>query len=1182
MLSAVMAVMAAGPALAATRSGASTNTAGTTITTGLTAPIDTCTDGDITINSGGSVKISKANTAAVTINSANKVVNGNIISNSGATSAVGILLDGTNGGVPGYTIASGDFVSNTGTIDLTGSGTSKAGIEIENGTFTSTAGGGITLNAGASSIIKVNGDNSAGVLIASTGTLNGSLNLGDTITMTPSQASNNSASSGVSDVTIAGKMNGDVTILSGALLTATGENSQGIIVSGSINPNSSAGTLGTLTNQGTVSLVGIRLAAGKVGTKSTPESGSALLINGNISGGIVNSGPQIFGATTPTGQLTSSGFTFSTTSGTAVEAVVSIAPAVTAATGITIGKDTNDTNSGSASFINRGVIVAQPLSSNNTTAVFITGLSSTQQTTLSGSFFTSGTISAIASSTTNSAATTNNPAASAIVIGGFSTVPSLVISGESVGPGTTSGSVNAFVGGQGGGIANGIAIAADANLPVIDITNPALSQPAKLVVTATTNNPSTVSLLKAVGIFDLSNTLKTINNAGDITVTVTTLTPPGNTVITNFARAIDLSAQTTGGVTINDAGNITGDVLLNGTDNHTTPTQSVVNVGVGSATGASANQQTAASNAQTATGNTANSTLNPATLTGDVVFGDGVYALYVNDDGVVAGSITNNSGVLDVGVSRFGSLNVKNSTNTLLAHNFDVFGGGSSVTNITISVSESLRQAGVATITAQNEATIGSGANLGISIASMIPQGTHDYVLIHTQTPGTLKVPDFPTYATHVISTLPFFFDSSKSSLICASSCIASQDLILELTPKVPGAGTLADPGLGLKGNALAMYGPAVQALLQDNTLGAAVVNGIQNPSSHTTNTPEQVFSQFAPDVSGDIREIAITLTDQASGPVAARQRQLRMYANQGGDFTLWGQEFAEYFSDKANNKGELTHFKDHGFGFALGADGGDPADGWYGGAFTFYAGDATQTAPENSKNQTQWYMLTGYTDWRGHHLFLDTQASVGLGDFRGKRFLNLSDEPGPGLTTEIFSCGVEGKSCAREADSKRKGLLAALGATTGAIFNYGPLVLMPEIGLDALTMREEGYSESGGGTGFDLKVQPYYANSLRTFLGADSRVDVDLGDFTLQPEARLGYRFDFINDPVKVRGAFVSVPGDQFTITGPDPSRGNVVAGATLGASTDTWSMGVNFDWVRGSNGSTTEVGTFSLLGRI
>ena len=37
----------------------------------------------------------------------------------------------------------------------------------------------------------------------------------------------------------------------------------------------------------------------------------------------------------------------------------------------------------------------------------------------------------------------------------------------------------------------------------------------------------------------------------------------------------------------------------------------------------------------------------------------------------------------------------------------------------------------------------------------------------------------------------------------------------------------------------------------------------------------QQIFSQFAPDVSGGARQVAIMITDQATGPVAARQRLL-------------------------------------------------------------------------------------------------------------------------------------------------------------------------------------------------------------------------------------------------------------------------------------------------------------------
>ena len=58
--------------------------------------------------------------------------------------------------------------------------------------------------------------------------------------------------------------------------------------------------------------------------------------------------------------------------------------------------------------------------------------------------------------------------------------------------------------------------------------------------------------------------------------------------------------------------------------------------------------------------------------------------------------------------------------------------------------------------------------------------------------------------------------------------------------------------------------------------------------------------------------------------------------------------------------------------------------------------------------------------------------------------------------------------------------------------------------------------------------------------------------------------------------------PGTQFTITGPDPSQGNFVAGGSLAATTDTWTLGFNFDFVKGSNGTIDEVGTVNLLGRI
>ena len=73
----------------------------------------------------------------------------------------------------------------------------------------------------------------------------------------------------------------------------------------------------------------------------------------------------------------------------------------------------------------------------------------------------------------------------------------------------------------------------------------------------------------------------------------------------------------------------------------------------------------------------------------------------------------------------------------------------------------------------------------------------------------------------------------------------------------------------------------------------------------------------------------------------------------------------------------------------------------------------------------------------------------------------------------------------------------------------------------------------------------------------------------------------------MKIRAGFDSTgglgtTGNTMTFIGPDPDSGNAILGLSLGAGTDTWHLGVNYDWVRGNNGSTTQVGTLTVLGRI
>ena len=248
--------------------------------------------------------------------------------------------------------------------------------------------------------------------------------------------------------------------------------------------------------------------------------------------------------------------------------------------------------------------------------------------------------------------------------------------------------------------------------------------------------------------------------------------------------------------------------------------------------------------------------------------------------------------------------------------------------------------------------------------------------------------------------------------------------------------------------------------------------------------------------------------------------------------------------------------------------DAGSSRSGWYGGALTFYSSDVIETLPRQSKTNLQWYMLTGYTDWHGKHVFFDTKLDVGYGNLDGQRSLSIGNVN-------------------RVTDGKRAALLGAAGGTTGVFLNYGGFDFTPHISLDGLTMREEGYTEAGGGDGFNLQVAPYYASSLRTALGLDVKKNFLLFGADISPEVRLGYRYDLANSPVKLKAAFASTgginaPANSFTFVGPDPDTSTSVGGFSLGTGTDAWNLGINYDWIRGNNASTTQVGTITLLGRI
>jgi hypothetical protein len=1095
--------------------------ADTDVTTTLNSPQNTATDGNITIESDGSIVIttSPPKAAAVTINSNDVVNNEGLISYKGVSSVTGVQM------TTGYT---GEFES-TGTVDLTGSGTGKTGIlvtgptsDINSGTFTGVIPSGSTspvaINLETGSVLKVQGDNSVGISQLAGTNIVGDIDIAGQIAMTPTSATSTTTSLGnLFAIDLAGTMTGNIDIESGASISASGEGAEGIQILGTLT--------GSFTNSGILQTYGVATVTNTNNTQ--PEAGTALGIGASVTNGIYNAGPSTSSDTT-TARATIS------TVGNAPAILIN--PTINSAnptSPLVIGVYNDPTDPGN-SFINRGTISGA--SSNAGTAVItfsIVGASSTAPTTFMGGLFNGGSITATATTNTR----TQSVTADALFLGSYADIPYLDNSNES-----GSGNISATVAGPEAGEATAISIQQNASLPTINNSG-------SITAIASTTNPDFVTSLTAYGIFDASGTLSLITNSGTILANATTLNNNAQ-----IAVAADLAVNTSG-VTFNNMGIVGGDILF----------------------GSGPDTLTITGSAQT-----------PASVTGTVNFGGcttvnicttGQDTLVINDFGTLTGAVTEELGShVDVSIAEGGTLNLENTPTTLgsnvtglYAGSFDVSAGA----NLGLVVSQpfnlSVNPQSGALIQTQN-ASIGNDTNFTITFGSyvgnFIPgkgfgQGSQTALFALLSAPkGSLDISsgELATIETDFATSIPFLFTGNlctwniNGRSTCNGAPPPDSELVLQLTPK-------SAQTLGLTGYALKMFPYANEALIADDTLGAALLNNVANAQE-----AQSAYAAFAPDVSGATRAIAISLTDEATNVVAARQRTLREYANQDGDLTLWTQQFVQRLNQDNTSAG--TGFTDTGFGIAIGADEGDPGDGRYGGAFTFFSGGMDAKAPVLQKTNSEWYMLTGYTDWHGHVFFLDTQGTVGYARLNGSRTINLN-------------------GFARTASDTRPAEYLAGGATAGVQYDVYGAAFMPQISFDGLAMRQEGYTETSGVNqainGFDLHVNPDYAASLRAFTGVDTREDLNMGDFLLQPEVRAGYRYDFANGQESVKANFVDVvPLSQFSISGPKPSPGNLLAGGGVALSTGAWSIGLSFDYLRANSGNTSEEGTLTLLGRI
>ncbi|MBB6251390.1 autotransporter outer membrane beta-barrel domain-containing protein [Nitrospirillum iridis] len=462
-------------------------------------------------------------TAVSTSTSGDLTITGTVSPSSGTA----VTLDSSN------TITSSGTISITGNDDTTGilvKGGNTGSVSLS-GTLT------LTDSSISTTVPLTSAERRYGIWVSGTGVFTGDISTSATLTV----RGNDSAG-----ILIATEMDGSLS-MSGSV-SVTGNNSYGI--------HTTAITAGTILISGTVSTLG----TGSVGVALDGVTEGAVDVTGTITstGYLSTTRPTTtagFAALTANDELQGGAalrISATTTGGLYAEST-SVISSYGSAPAILVGASTGDMALGAYPGNTRGLVLAGSIIASgvyngfSTTGIQIGGLGGTVEVV--GGLSLSGTLTTLAYKADSTG----------ILVGSGATVTDIAISGT----------VSTTVSSQ-SSTATAISIASGATVNSINIVG-------TVAAYATGYSGATTSVASnAVAIKDASGTVSLINNSGIILAQVSKSTD--NTGITGTATALDLSANTIG-VTINNSGTITGDILLGSGD-------ATVNLTAGTVTGA--------------------------------------------------------------------------------------------------------------------------------------------------------------------------------------------------------------------------------------------------------------------------------------------------------------------------------------------------------------------------------------------------------------------------------------------------------------------------------------------------------------------------------------------------------------------------------------------------------------------
>lgn len=459
------------------------------------------------------------------------------------------------------------------------------------------------------------------------------------------------------------------------------------------------------------------------------------------------------------------------------------------------------------------------------------------------------------------------------------------------------------------------------------------------------------------------------------------------------------------------------------------------------------------------------------TLTGELSFGAGANTLTIDGGASVAGGLTAAGGTLALSVGT-GALTVTSTSKVdLTSLNL---GSGSSL------VLTADPAAGAATeFDVAGSATIASGAKIDVRLTSFA-QRTASYTLIRADQLTASSI------ASSLLGSSPYIYSASLATDTTAGT------VSLNLARKT--ASDLALPSAIAGG-----YEPAIAAASGDPGLSAAVLAQTDRASFIS------VYNQLLPEHSGGVFRMVSAGVEAFARPLDDRQG--------GGDGGGWLQQVD--YAALADNQGDLLGYRSWGVGLVGGYEFPASRAGVFGLSLGALSAEMrpheTSAATQVSTNLVD---ASGY--WRASRGRFSANARLGLD------YMNATSRRAVDLLSgdaTLFS---------QTASGHWSGWGVASRVRVAYEGRWRALYLRPQVGLDYLKLREDGYQE-GGSDVLDLTVQSRDTSELTSFTGVT--IGAIIGDDAAfwSPELTLGYRNVLSRSGGDTTAAFSS--GEAFTV---------------------------------------------------